>query len=118
MSLFTKLKALFPFSSEPLDGDTMNWLIFNPPGFAITVPFSKFPVGIDQPLYKLTPFFVIFDPQEVEIDGKKYLLKEEFEKFFVRGNKTAATRIRKFMQLIKTQSQEIRDDVQEYRQKL
>ena len=56
--------------------------------------------------------------EEVEIDGKKYLLKEEFEKFFVRSNKTAATRIRKFMQLIKTQSQEIRDDVQEYRQKL
>jgi phage gpG-like protein len=56
--------------------------------------------------------------EEVEIDGKKYLLKEEFEKFFVRGNKTAATRIRKFMQLIKSQSQEIRDDVQEYRQKL
>lgn len=56
--------------------------------------------------------------EEVEIDGKKYLLKEEFEKFFVRGNKTAATRIRKFMQLIKSQSQEIRDDVQEYRKKV
>jgi hypothetical protein len=56
--------------------------------------------------------------EEVEIDGKKYLLKEEFDKFFVRSNKTAATRIRKFMQLIKTQSQEIRDDVQEYRKKL
>ncbi len=56
--------------------------------------------------------------EEVEIDGKKYLLKEEFEKFFVKSNKTAATRIRKFMQLIKKQSQEIRDDVQEYRQKV
>lgn len=56
--------------------------------------------------------------EEVEIDGKKYLLKEEFEKFFVKGNKTAATRIRKFMQLIKKQSQEIRDDVQEYRKKV
>jgi uncharacterized protein YlzI (FlbEa/FlbD family) len=56
--------------------------------------------------------------EEVEIDGKKYLLKEEFEKFFVRGNKTAATRIRKFMQLIKNQSQEIRNDVQNYRRKI
>ena len=56
--------------------------------------------------------------EEVEIDGKKYLLKEEFEKFFIRENKTAATRIRKFMQLIKSQAQEIRDDVQEHRQKL
>lgn len=56
--------------------------------------------------------------EEVEIDGKKYLLKEEFEKFFVKGNKTAATRIRKFMQLIKKQSQEVRDDVQSYRKKV
>lgn len=56
--------------------------------------------------------------EEVEIDGKKYLLKEEFEKFFVRSNKTAATRIRKFMQLIKNQCQEVRNDVQEYRKKV
>ena len=56
--------------------------------------------------------------EEVEIDGKKYLLKEEFEKFFVKGNRTAATRIRKVMQMIKSQSQEVRDDVQEYRKKV
>jgi hypothetical protein len=56
--------------------------------------------------------------EEVDIDGKKYLLKEEFEKFFVKGNRTAATRIRKFMQLIKNQSQDIRDSVQEYRKSL
>lgn len=56
--------------------------------------------------------------EEVDIDGKKYLLKEEFDKFFIKGNKTAATRIRKFMQLLKQQSQEIRDDVQEYRKKI
>jgi hypothetical protein len=56
--------------------------------------------------------------QEIEIDGKKYLLKEEFEKFFIKGNRTAATRIRKFMQLIKTQSQDIRDSVQDYRKSL
>lgn len=56
--------------------------------------------------------------EEFEIDGKKYLLKDEFEKFFIRGNKTAATRIRKFMQEIKKKSQEIRDDVQEYRKSI
>ena len=56
--------------------------------------------------------------EEVEIDGKKYLLKEEFDKFYIKSNKTAATRIRKFMQLIKKQSQEIRDDVQEFRDKV
>jgi coproporphyrinogen III oxidase-like Fe-S oxidoreductase len=53
--------------------------------------------------------------EEIEIDGKKYFLKDEFEKFFVKGNKTAATRIRKIMQIIKKKSQEIRDDVQEYK---
>jgi uncharacterized protein YlzI (FlbEa/FlbD family) len=56
--------------------------------------------------------------EEVDIDGKKYLLKEEFEKFFVKSNKTAATRIRKMMQMIKSQAQEVRDDVQEYRKKI
>jgi hypothetical protein len=56
--------------------------------------------------------------EEVEIDGKKYLLKDEFEKFFVKGNKTAATRVRKFMQELKKKAQEIRDDVQDYRQTL
>ena len=56
--------------------------------------------------------------EEIEIDGKKYLLKEEFEKFFVKGNRTAATRVRKIMQMIKSQAQEVRDDVQEYRKKL
>ena len=53
--------------------------------------------------------------EEFEIDGKKYLLMDEFEKFFIKGNKTAATRIRKFMQELKKKSQEIRDDVQDYR---
>ena len=53
--------------------------------------------------------------EEFEIDGKIYLLKDEFEKFFIKGNKTAATRIRKFMQELKKKSQEIRDDVQDYR---
>ncbi len=56
--------------------------------------------------------------EEMEIDGKKYLLKDEFEKFFVKGNKTAGTRIRKFMQEIKRKSQEVRDDVQTYRKSI
>lgn len=56
--------------------------------------------------------------EEFEIDGKKYLLKEEFDKFFVKSNRTAATRIRKFMQEIKRISQEVRDDVQSYKKSL
>jgi hypothetical protein len=53
--------------------------------------------------------------EEVEIDGKKYNLKEDFEKFFVKSNKTAGTRIRRMMQEIKKISQEVRNDVQEYK---
>lgn len=56
--------------------------------------------------------------EEVEIDGKKYLLRDEFDKFFIKGNRTAATRIRKFMQLIKNESQQIRENVQTYRKSL
>lgn len=54
----------------------------------------------------------------VEIDGKKYDLKEDFEKFFIRSNKTAGTRIRKMMQELKKISQEIRSDVQDYKGKI
>lgn len=53
--------------------------------------------------------------EEVEIDGKKFNLKEDFEKFFIRGNRTAGTRIRKVMQEIKKITQEVRNDVQEYK---
>ena len=56
--------------------------------------------------------------EEVEIEGKKYDLKDDFDKFFVRGNKTAGTRIRKVMQEVKKLSQEIRTDVQEYKGKI
>jgi hypothetical protein len=56
--------------------------------------------------------------EEVEIDGKKFNLKEDFEKFFVRSNKTAGTRIRRVMQELKKVSQEIRNDVQEYKEKI
>jgi hypothetical protein len=53
--------------------------------------------------------------EEVEIDGKKYNLKEDFEKFFVKSNKTAGVRIRKMMQEIKKVSSQVRDDVQNYK---
>jgi hypothetical protein len=53
--------------------------------------------------------------EEVTIDDKKYNLKEDFEKFFVRGNRTAGTRIRKMMQEIKKLSQDVRNDVQYYK---
>ena len=56
--------------------------------------------------------------EEVEVDGKKIDLKEDFEKFFIKGNRTAGTRIRKMMQEVKKLSQEIRNDVQEYFTKL
>lgn len=56
--------------------------------------------------------------EEVEIDGKRFNLKDDFEKFFIKGNKTAGTRIRKVMQEIKRISQEVRNDVQDYKDKI
>lgn len=56
--------------------------------------------------------------EEIIIDDKKYNLKEDFEKFFVRGNRTAGTRVRRMMQEIKKLSQEVRNDVQEYKSKM
>ena len=56
--------------------------------------------------------------EEVEVDGKKIDIKEDFEKFFIKGNRTAGTRIRKMMQEVKKLSQEIRNDVQEYKEKI
>jgi hypothetical protein len=56
--------------------------------------------------------------EEIEIDGKKFNLKDDFEKFFIRGNRTAGTRIRKVMQELKRLSQEVRTDVQEYKGKI
>ena len=53
--------------------------------------------------------------EENEIDGKKYLLKDDFEKFFVGVNKRAGTRIRKVMQRLKSAAQEVRVDVQSYK---
>lgn len=56
--------------------------------------------------------------EDIEIDGKNFNLKEDFEKFFVRSNKTAGTRIRRVMQELKKFSQEVRTDVQEYKGKI
>ena len=56
--------------------------------------------------------------EEIEIDGKKYDLKEDFEKFFIKENRTAGTRVRRVMQEIKRMSQEIRNDVQDYKKKI
>lgn len=53
--------------------------------------------------------------EDFEIEGKTYNLKEDFEKFFIRENKTAGTRIRKVMQELKKFSQEVRNDVQNYK---
>lgn len=54
----------------------------------------------------------------VEIGGKVYFLKDELEKFYENGNKRAGTRIRKMMQLIKSNAQKIREDVQDCRKKI
>ena len=51
----------------------------------------------------------------VEVDGKKTVLKDDFDKFFVKSNKTAGVRIRKVMQIIRRTAEEIRQDVQNYK---
>ena len=56
--------------------------------------------------------------EEVEIDGKKVRLKDDFEKFFVKSNKTAGVRIRKVMQILRRAAEEIREDVQEYKRNI
>ncbi len=56
--------------------------------------------------------------EDFEIEGKNFNLQEDFEKFFVKGNKTAGTRIRNIMQELKKISQEIRTDVQDYKGKI
>ncbi len=56
--------------------------------------------------------------EEFEIDGKKFNLKDDFEKFFIRSNRTAGTRIRKVMQELKKLAQEVRDDVQDFKKRI
>lgn len=57
---------------------------------------------------------------ELTVNGKKkkYLLKEEFESFFTKKNKSAAPRIRKIMQMVRSKSVEIREDIQNYKSEL
>lgn len=51
----------------------------------------------------------------IEIDGKKTTLKDDFDKFFVKSNKTAGVRIRKVMQILRRAAEDIRSDVQNYK---
>jgi len=53
--------------------------------------------------------------EPIIIDNKEYLLKEDFEKFFIKNNKSAGVRIRKVMQEIRTISKDIRFCVQEHK---
>ena len=56
--------------------------------------------------------------EDIEIDGKKTRLKDDFDKFFIRSNKTAGVRIRKVMQTIRKTAEEIRRDVQTYKKNI
>lgn len=56
--------------------------------------------------------------KDIEIDGKLYNLKDEFEKFFIKDNKAAGIRIRKIMQEIRTKSKEVRNAIQERKKRL
>jgi hypothetical protein len=56
--------------------------------------------------------------EQIEIDGKKTRLKDDFDKFFVKSNKTAGVRIRKIMQVVRRLAEEVRDDVQTYKKNL
>ncbi len=38
--------------------------------------------------------------------------EKDFEKFYIKGNKSAGTRVRKYMNELKRKAQEIRNDVQ------
>jgi len=55
---------------------------------------------------------------EVEVDGKKVKLKDDFEKFFIRNNKTAGVRIRKIMQILRKAAEDVRIDVQNHKKSI
>ena len=55
---------------------------------------------------------------EIEIDGKYYNLKDEFEKFFIKDNASAGIRIRKIMQKIRLKSKEVRKSIQQHKKTL
>jgi len=56
--------------------------------------------------------------EEVEVDGKKVKLKDDFEKFFIKSNKTAGVRIRKIMQLLRKTAEDVRIDVQNHKKNI
>jgi hypothetical protein len=53
--------------------------------------------------------------EKVTIEGKDYLLKDDFYKFFIKNNKSAGIRIRKTMQMVRELSKDIRDSIQEHK---
>ena len=61
---------------------------------------------------------ILLNPVDLDRDGKKFILREEFEKLYVRDNKISGTRIRKFMQILRRKAEEIRQDVQNHRDML
>ncbi len=48
-----------------------------------------------------------------ELKGLVMGLEDDFEKFYVKGNQAAGTRVRKGMQDLKTMAQDIRKEVQD-----
>jgi hypothetical protein len=44
--------------------------------------------------------------------------RKDFEKFYVKGNKSAGTRVRKHMAALKRKAQEIRNEIQEMKRKM
>ena len=58
---------------------------------------------------------ILLNPIDLDRNGKKFLLREEFEKLYIRDNKISGTRIRKFMQILRKKAEEIRQDVQNHR---
>lgn len=56
--------------------------------------------------------------EDIEVDGKVVKLKDDFEKFFIRSNKTAGVRVRKIMQMLRKASEEVRNDVQDYKKSI
>lgn len=52
---------------------------------------------------------------KITIDGKEYLLKDDFYKFFIKNNKSAGIRIRKVMQMIRELSKDVRDSIQDHK---
>lgn len=56
--------------------------------------------------------------EDIEVDGKVVKLKDDFEKFFVRSNKTAGVRVRKVMQMLRRAAEDVRNDVQDYKKSI